>query len=333
MLHRLCIPGAVLIALILAACEPLMYNPTPVAIVITGVPSPTPLPSATPTPAITRTPIPTETPDVTPSPTPFPCENDTGEVIDITDNRSTIADGENLRYRVYVPPCYWETQRRFPVLVLLHGLSYREQQWEDIGLIDALNQGIRLGALAPMIVVMPYLGQLGQINSFPPDPSYEGFILEELLPQVDRDFCTIRNRDFRAIGGISRGGFLAYSVAMRHPDLFSAVGGHSAYFPNIPAEIPSAFNPLELALNASFLRDADLRMYLDNGVSDSSGPSQQLLSARLTQRGIPHDYQVAAVGEHNNDYWSTHVEEYLRFYAEEWSRSYETLPGCADPSP
>jgi len=318
--------------LILAACEPLAYNPTPVAIVITDVPTRTAIPTMTPTQAATHTPIPTVTPDATVTPTPFPCEEDTGEFIDFNDNFSEIAR-ENLRYRVYVPPCYFSLQKRFPSLYLLHGLSFREQQWDELGVDEALNQGIRLGVLPPMLVVMPFMGSIGQLNNFPPDTSYESVILDELLPAIERDFCTINDRDSRAIGGISRGGFWAFSVTMRHPDIFGSVGGHSAFFPDDTNAVPAAFNPLEMALNSTFLQEAAIRIYLDNGASDSSGPSQQLFSSRLTQRNVPHTYVVHPVGEHNNDYWSSHVEEYLSFYGREWERDYGLLPSCAEPSP
>lgn len=319
-------------AIILAACEPLAYNPTPVAQIITPIPSQTPVPSRTPTPTITPPATMTPTDVATITPPPAPCEEDAGQIIDFDDNFSEIAR-ENLRYRVYIPPCYFSLQKRFPVVYLFHGLSYREQQFEDLGMIDALNQGIRLGVLPPMILVMPWMGSIGQLNQFPPDPSYERVILEELIVPVDRDFCTISNRDHRAIGGISRGGFWAFSVAMRNPDVFGIVGGHSAFFPNDTVNIPPPFNPLELALNSTFLLEADLRIYMDNGASDSSAQSQQLMSSRLTQREIPHTYIVHPVGEHNEEYWSAHVEEYLTFYGRDWQRDYSQLPDCSDPSP
>jgi len=330
---RFIMTGLIGVVLLLTGCEAaLMYDPTPVAVVITGEPTATLPPSPSPTPTITRTPLPSPTPDFTETPTPFPCNEETGQIIDFTDNFSDLA-GENLRYRVYIPPCYQSSGKRFPYVILLHGLSYREQQWDELGLDESLDQGIRLGALAPMIVVMPWMGQIGQLNSFPPDISYETVILEELVPAVERDFCTINTREGRAIGGISRGGFWAYSIALRHPDVFGSVGGHSAYFPNNTAEIPPANNPLELAMNSSFVSEADLRMYLDNGAGDSSGPSQQLFSSRLSSRNIPHTYVVHPVGEHNNDYWSTHVGEYLSFYAADWVQDYNQLPSCVDPSP
>jgi enterochelin esterase-like enzyme len=323
---------ALLIVFVLAACEPLSYNPTPIMVVITEAPTETMIPTSSPTPTITPTASPSLTP-FTPSPTPFPCTEETGQFNDIDDNPSEIGRGENLRYRVYVPPCYFSTQKRFPVAYLIHGLSFREEQWEDLGINTALEQGIRIGAMPPMILVMPFMGNLGQRNSFPPDPSYEGFILEELMPAIERNFCTIENPEHRAIGGISRGGFWAFSITMRHPDIFSIVGGHSAFFPNDAGEIPPAFNPLELALNESFLQSIDLRIWLDNGVADSVGSSQQLFSSRLTQRNIDHTYVVHPSGKHDNSYWEAHIQEYLTFYGRTWERDYGLLPNCTEPSP
>jgi enterochelin esterase-like enzyme len=322
-----------ILILVCLGCDPLApYNPTPIAIVITNPPTLTPTPTKTSTPTPTATHTPTGTPEPTIAVTAFPCEEEKGQILEFKTNPSAIAN-ENLRYRVYVPPCYFETARRFPLLILLHGLSYREQQWEELGLIDALDEDIRAGTLAPMLVVMPYLGEMGQLNQFPPQPSYERVVLEEMLPGMERDFCVWQDAAHRAIGGISRGGLLAYSIGMRHPDIFGSLGSHSGYFPNDTNLIPAPFNPLELALNSSDLQEAGLRLYMDNGASDSSGPSQQLLSSRLTQRGISHTYVVNATGEHDNDYWEGHVREYLEFYAENWERDYNQLPSCAEPSP
>lgn len=334
MTQKLLIPLLCLIALFLVvACEPLAYNPTPVPVVITNPPTVTVLPTIAPTPTITRTPFPTETPDFTPTPTAFPCDDEAGQVVPFSQNASEVAGGENLRFNVYLPPCYQQSGSRFPYVILLHGLSYREQQWEDLGMIEALDNGIRSGTLAPMVVVMPYMGNFGQVNQFPPDPSYETHILEELVPLLERNFCLWQNRDYRAIGGISRGGFWAYSITMRNPDVFGAVGGHSAFFSGDTVSIPPPFNPLELAVDDNSLGNANIRMYLDNGASDSSARSQQTFSSRLTGSGIPHTYIVHPVGEHNNDYWSEHIEEYLAFYADPWEKQYSNLPSCADPSP
>jgi len=320
------------LVLLIAACDPMAPQPTPFPVIVSAQPSLTPTPRATDTPTPTRTPFPSPTPDLRPTVTPFPCDDDTGQIIEVNDNFSEIAR-ENLRYHVYIPPCYAETQVRYPYVILLHGLSFREQQWADIGAIEALDQGIRIGALPPMILVMPYFGNIGQFNTFPPDASYETIILEELVPAVEADFCTIENREFRAIGGISRGGFWAYSIGLRHPDVFGRIGGHSPIFPENLNEVPAQFNPLEIAENSGLIPEAGLELYLDNGASDSAATSTQRMSNRLEANSIAHTYRVNTSGQHNNEYWSAHVSEYLAFYGDDWARSYDELPTCLQPSP
>ena len=317
-----------LMLLILVACEPLAPVPTAQIIIVT--PPPTETLVLTATQIATRTPLPTLTPDYTATPTPFPCEADGGTMLAFDEFRSEVA-GENLRYRVYIPPCYLDTQKRYPYAILLHGQATNELQWDSIGIDEALDQGIRLGAVAPMIIVMPYTGSIANRDTFPPDPSYETVILDELMPAIERDFCTWNRTQYRAIGGISRGGFWAFSIAMRHPDLFGRVGAHSGVFPE--DTIPPAFNPLDLALNASFIEDAQLQMYLDNAANDPAGRSQELLSSHLSSRGIPHAYLIHPVGDHSDDYWQAHVTEYLDFYTDDWPRDVADLPDCAAPSP
>lgn len=324
--------GLLALTIGLAACgtpfDPLAPVPTPTAQVIIVTPLPTDTPVATNTP--TRTPPPTDTPTpvLTPTATLEPCVAEGGETIPFDDFESEVA-GENLRYRVYIPPCYVQTQRRYPVVYLLHGLGYDELQWADIGVARNLEAAIETGELGPMIFVMPDFGAIGGENLFPPDPSYETVFLEELMPAIERDFCTINRRDYRAIGGISRGGFWAFSIAMRHPDLFGIVGGHSAAFD--PNNAPDAYNPLELALNASNLAAADLRIYLDNAAADPAGRYLELFSSRLSSRGIPHQYVISPTGNHDNEYWSAHVAEYVAFYGRDWPRDASALPTCAEP--
>ncbi len=327
--HLFLFCAAALIAL-LTACDPLVPfpTPTPQVIIVTSQPTVTNAPTETRPPTATRTMAPE--PSQTPTETPFPCTEETGQIIPFDNVRSSIA-GENLRYRVYVPPCYVQTEKRYPYVILLHGASYTETQWDEIGADEALEQGMRLGVLGPMIIVMPYFGVVGTRSTFPPDRSYESVILDELIPAVERDFCTWNNRATRAIGGISRGGFWAYSIGLRHPDIFGIIGGHSAAFSEDNA--PPANNPLELALNASFLAQANLRMYLDVGAQDPASAEIQLLSSRLTARGIEHTSVVNPTGDHSEAYWTAHVSEYLTFYNETFPRTTGELPTCLEPSP
>lgn len=318
------------ISLALAACDPFapVVTPTPETIIVTPSASETPIPSATTPP--TATSAPTRTAAPTRTPTALPCLTEGGQIVPFDEFRSPSA-GENLRYQVYIPPCYLQSQKRFPVIYLLPGLGENQTQWDELGIDEAIDLGVSRGAIAPMIVVMPALGTIGARDTFPPNGSYETYILDELRPAVERDFCTINTREQQAIGGISRGGFWAYSIALRHPDLFSIVGGHSAAFDADNA--PAANNPLELALDAPFLQEANLRMYIDNGSDDPAGEDLGIFSSRLSARGIAHTYVITPGADHDADYWSSQVDEYLAFYTRDWSRDVSALPSCLEPSP
>lgn len=320
----------VLLTFLLMGCDPLSSQPTPAVMIITAVPSATPPPTATE--QATNTPVPTLTPVLLPSPTSPACDEPKGQVIRIDQFKSTVAD-ENLRYRVYIPPCYQKTQKRYPYVILLHGAGQKEDEWEKLGVINSADQGFQLGVLPPMIIVMPYTGTIGNNSFFPPDPSYETVVLDELVPAIERDFCTWSNRDHRALGGVSRGGFWAYSIGLRHPDVFGILGGHSAYMTQDLNEVPAAFNPLELATDSAFLPEAKLRMYIDNGAQDPSGSDLELFSSRLTERNIAHTYVINPIGNHDEAYWSAHVSEYLAFYGRNWPRNAGELPSCLEPSP
>lgn len=316
---------AVVVMAALAACDPM------IPVIEPTVPTPTLSGSATPTATATLTPTPTSspTPDITATPTPFPCTED-GVVISISDNPSAVAR-ENLPYEAYLPPCYQSSMKRFPLVLLFADRPGSADLMETLGIPQTLNQEIRSGKLPPMVVVVADLGTIGTRDQFPPERSAETVIVDELLPGLERDFCLYQRREFRAIGGFARGGFWATLMALKSPELFSALGAHSAILNN---SVPPAENPLEIARNSTSLPTAGLRFYFDNGTADqNAAPGLQLLSDRLTARQIPHTYLVNPVGGATTEYWASHTGEYLDFYGRTWPHDYETLPSCIEPSP
>lgn len=316
---------AVALLAMLTACDPMIpvIEPTVPTPTLSGTETPTPLPPASPTPTASPT------PDVTPTPTPFPCDED-GLVVEVEDNESGIAR-ENLPYQAYLPPCYQSSMKRYPLVLLFADAPGNSGLMETLGIAQTMDQGIRLGTLPPMVVVMADLGRQGTRNQFPPERSAETVIRDELLPGLARDFCLIEQRAYRTVGGFGEGGFWAILTAFRTPDLVSAVGGHSATLDNT---VPPADNPLEIARNSTILPGAGLRLYFDNGTSDEdAADGLQLLSDRLTARQIAHTYVINPVGEGDSAYWTAHISEYLEFYGRDWPKDYDALPTCAEPSP
>ncbi len=317
------------------ACEPMV--PTAAYIVVSATPPPptiTLTPSITLTPTITPTPTATGIPTATPTETPPPCTETQGLILK-TEFYSTIQQA-NVTYRIYFTPCYLQSQRRYPYVILLHGQegagqpAYTGEQWYNMGIDTALDRGIMLGHLPPMVLVMPDGGAPARLNIFNPDESYESVIVDELIPALEHDssgYCLWAAREGRAIAGISRGGFWAFEIAFRHPELFSIVAGHSPFF---DTQVPDAYNPLYMAANSPKEYLESLRIAVDHGAEDYVQDTVRDFSNILESREIAHDYIINPTGEHNDEYWRAHVTEYLAFYGQDWPHDAYTLPSCME---
>jgi enterochelin esterase-like enzyme len=143
--------------------------------------------------------------------------------------------GQDRPFAVYVPPGYsTDTERRYPVLYLLHGDPGGYRDWVNLGIQRLLDAGIASGRMPPMIAVMPEGN--GKVeaaaqwaNRWDGRDPVESSVLE-LVAFVDRHYRTTRGPGHRVIAGLSSGGFGAANLAARHPDLFSIAISLSGYF-------------------------------------------------------------------------------------------------------
>ncbi len=192
---------------------------------------------------------PTGPASTTPAAAPAPPEPAAGGVGTVaTQTFRSAALGVNKSYRVYLPAGYARSDRRYPVVYLLHGISGVESDWLERGDLARAADRLRLQA----IVVMPD-GDAGfYANSVTParyeecmagkspfeeesprastcvhKADYEDYIVRDLIAEVDARYRTVAERRGRAIDGLSMGGFGALSLAMRHRDLFSSAASHS----------------------------------------------------------------------------------------------------------
>lgn len=259
---------------------------------------------------------------LTETPYPADCQTPLGEMV--TGEMSTQLYSAPIRYRVFLPPCHETTAKRYPYILLMHGSNSDDRLWDTLGMDEAIVRGVALKRLPPMAVVMPFGSGIANTNIFSPSPSWETIVVDELVPHVESLFCLQSEREGRAIGGISRGGFWAYVIGLRHPELFATVGGHSPFFDLYHA--PATHNPLDLA--SAPAPNPLPRLWLDHGDSDYARLNIQLMHERLTENSIPHIYRTHPVGQHNNAYWGAHLDEYLTFYSANWFSDVTLLPDC-----
>jgi enterochelin esterase family protein len=137
---------------------------------------------------------------------------------------------------VYTPPGYHsDLNLRFPVLYLQHGAGESEMAWVYQGKVNfILDNLISSGLAIPMIVVMDngYAAKPGAENPKRPshrDNDFDKLMLNELIPIIDRNFRTLKNKRYRAIAGLSMGGGQAIQIGFKNLDMFGSIGVLSAY--------------------------------------------------------------------------------------------------------
>lgn len=274
----------------ICACSPSNQpNPIPTLIPLTPVPIHTP---TSPLPA-----------DIT-TPTPLACLAQAGRV----DEGRLESTDPAQEYLIYLPPCYDEkTDQRYPVLYLLHGQTYTYDQWMRLGAVDVINSLILSGASMPFIVVFPD----DRYWNLQAGPGFGQRLVDHLVPYVDETYRTLRDRDHRAIGGMSRGAGWALRLGLTRWDLFGTIGLHSlavlqkdaSHITDWLADIPSSSQP---------------RLFMDIGDNDSELVMAGLIEAQLNENGMFHEWHLYS-GAHTEEYWSAHVEEYIQWYAEGWN--------------
>jgi enterochelin esterase-like enzyme len=209
-------------------------------------------------------------------------------------------------FLIYLPPCYDESDIRYPTLYLLHGQTYTQDQWVRLGVPTIADQLIHSNRAEPFIVVFPD-------DHYWNAPAGEGFgnrLINNIIPYVDENYRTLADRENRFLGGLSRGGGWTVKLGFEHPELFGALGLHS----------PAIFKD-----NAAYVEDNiqaipdELRpnLWFDIGDADTELGSGTLLEEVLTRNNYIHEYHLFS-GDHTETYWSAHVEDYLLWYVEQW---------------
>ena len=170
--------------------------------------------------------------------------------------------GDNRDYYVYTPPGYASNgQESYPTLYLLHGFSDDASAWTAVGYANViLDNLIAQGKVKPMIVVMP-LGYgapeiVSQgVASFR-DPSlrqrnYQRFreaLVNEVLPQVEASYRVVKDRNSRAIAGLSMGGAESLLTGLNTLNDFAWIGAFSSG--GVPDDFQTDFPGLDSSVNA-----------------------------------------------------------------------------------
>lgn len=157
-------------------------------------------------------------------------------------------------YTIYLPEGYGEGDLAYPVVYMLHGSFGDEYSWVTRGrLRSTVDRLIRLGEIPPAIVVMP--GSRSWWVDGHNEKARTAFF-RDLVPHIEATWRVMPGREYRAVGGLSAGGYGTINFMLERPDMFSAAAAMSpaVYSPYPPATSSSTRHPAFRAPSGQFDR-------------------------------------------------------------------------------
>jgi len=209
---------------------------------------------------------------------------------------------------VYTPPQYANSQKSFPVLYLLHGLSGDAFNWMERGrAVQILDHLITTKKAAPMILVMPdanpecLISEKEDISLFKNImlyPSWSKREFEQCFPELEK-FLSKHYRfstqaGSRAVAGLSAGARQAANIANMYGNTFSSVG---------------LFSPV---VNSKQMpKSTSWDIWISSGSGDLFRPQINRYCKRLKNKHIPYNFYNTK-GGHTWRNWRVYFSEYVQ---------------------
>ncbi len=230
----------------------------------------------------------------------------------------------NRRITIYTPPAYESSQDSYPVLYLLHGAGGDEEAWVELGrLTQIMDNLIAQGKAEPMIVVMPNANVFQQAapgegirGYYKPqfmepgtmDGTFEGSFMD-IVNFVESRYRVKADKHFRAVAGLSMGGYHSLHISRYYPNTFDYVGLFS------PAILPNQTTSSEVYKDV----DGTLKVQMANGYelywigigkTDFLYNNVLRYKNKLDQMGMTHIYRESE-GGHIWKNWRTYLSEFV----------------------
>jgi len=256
--------------------------------------------------------------------------------------KSKILDRE-IRYSIVLPKNYYQSGKSYPVMYMLHGLGDNESSWLEYGQVASILDCMTdKKEIKPFICVMPQGFKSYYTDSYDGTFNYQQMFIDELVPYIDSVYRTIPDASQRAVTGYSMGGFGAFVLPVKYPDVFSISIPLSAslrtdeqYINEHPdgwneqwgkifggvgesgdariTDYYKANSPFYLIESKSVDELKKVAFYIENGDKENTlCRSNEFLHIAMLKKGIPHLYNVKE-GGHEFSFWRNALPEVFRF--------------------
>ncbi|HTG43550.1 MAG TPA: alpha/beta hydrolase-fold protein [Verrucomicrobiae bacterium] len=206
--------------------------------------------------------------------------------------------GNKRKALVYTPPGY-SADQKYPVLYLLHGIGGDENEWRRGGHPEVILDNLLAEKKAvPMIIVMPngraQTDDRPGTNAMATAPSFGKFdkdLLDDLIPFIQSKYSVKKDREHRALAGLSMGGGQSLNFGLANLNTFVWVGGFSS--------APNTKPPAELVPDPEKAKKELKMLYISCGNKDGLIRVSHGVHAYLKEKDVPHIWHV---DEHAHDF-------------------------------
>lgn len=234
---------------------------------------------------------------------------------------------KTLKAAISFPSGYEKGESCYPVVYLLHGGSGAFSDWHQ----KVTEKGIvnQLAEEHKVLIVTPGVGPASYYYDSPLLDSvrYETYIIQELIPFIDKNYRTLAQKESRAITGLSMGGHGAITLAAKHPTLFIVAGSMSGVM-NIDTDLWKVgedfrslrkkgqiemlgpinyqgplFNPYTAVGLVDQLKNQKVSLIIDCGVDDFLIETNRQMHSLLMEKKVAHEY-IERPGAHTWNYWT-----------------------------
>lgn len=223
-----------------------------------------------------------------------------GKIDTVTYESKTV--GTQRKALIYTPPGF-KKGTQYPVLYLLHGIGGDEKEWFRNGTPQIILDNLYAqGKLTPMLVVLPNgramkddraTGDIMAKDKVEAFATFEKDLLSDLIPFIEKKYPVKKDRENRAIAGLSMGGGQSLNFGLGNIDKFAWVGGFSS--------APNTKQPQQLLPNPAKAKELKL-LWISCGDQDRLMSFSKRTSDYLTENNIPHIFYVEP-GGHDFKVW------------------------------
>jgi enterochelin esterase-like enzyme len=211
--------------------------------------------------------------------------------------------GVTRKALVYTPPVYSQNIK-YPVLYLLHGIGGDEKEWLLNGQPQVILDNLYAeNKLEPMIVVLPNgramkddrpVGNIFDSVKIQAFSNFEFDLLNDLIPFIENTYPVNKDREHRAIAGLSMGGGQALNFGLGNLDWFAWIGGFSS--------APNTKSPELLLSNPEVSKEKITLLWISCGDQDGLLSYSQRIHDYLVAHNVPHIYYIEP-GAHDFQVW------------------------------